>query len=135
VSRLVIGIGNLLRGDDGVGPTAATGGASTCDGGLDVIAAWEGFDDVVVIDAMVSGRPVGTVVVFDAVASPLPVGTLSSTHAIGIAEAVEVARRLGRLPERLTVFGIEAGELAPGGEMSPEVVAAAKTVAAEVARA
>ena len=55
-----------------------------------------------------------------------------STHAIGVAEVVEIARALDRLPERLTVYGIEVGKMSHGSDLSPEVEAAVNTVVAEV---
>ena len=61
---------------------------------------------------------------FDAVASALPTEVLSSTHAFGVAEAIELARALGRLPASLTVYAIEGDRFDVGQELSPEVEAA-----------
>ena len=44
-----------------------------------------------------------------------------STHALGVAEAIELGRALGRLPRRLLVFGIEGGSFDAGAGLSPEV--------------
>jgi len=70
--------------------------------------------------------------VFDARAEPLPTSGFASTHAIGIVEAVEMARRLGRLPERLVVYGIEAESVATGTSVSPAVSAAIDEVVAAI---
>ncbi|MGD2063396.1 MAG: hydrogenase maturation protease [Nitrospirota bacterium] len=144
---LVIGIGNGLRGDDAAGPMVAAllnrrlGGEVALVSGGDVaelIALWEGREAVVVVDAMTSGRPPGTVVRYDGVLGSLPVQMFArSTHAFGLAEAVELSRALGALPARLVIYGIELASTTVGSDPSPAVVAAVQVVveaiAAEVA--
>lgn len=77
------------------------------------------------IDAVRSGSVPGTVHRIDATAGPLP-ATLSaaSTHTLGIGEAIELARALGRLPERIVLYGIEAETIAAGEGLSAPVEAA-----------
>lgn len=53
-----------------------------------------------------------------------------STHALGLAEAVELGRALGRLPPTLTVFGIEGTTFTAGATPTPAVLAAVPRVAA-----
>jgi hydrogenase maturation protease len=136
---LIIGIGNPDRGDDAAGILAARhvhGGRviewADCSTLLEL---WEDADEVIVIDAMRSGRPPGTTQRFDAWSERLPAGGFVSTHAMGVAETVEMARVLDRLPRRLLVYGIEASDVTPGAAPSPEVYAAAVAVAAEIDRA
>jgi hydrogenase maturation protease len=45
-----------------------------------------------------------------------------------LAEAISLARVLGRLPERLRVYGIEGRCFEPGTEVSPEVKVAVEEV-------
>ena len=45
----------------------------------------------------------------------------ASTHHLGVAEAVELGRSLGRLPDRREVIGIEGGWFGAGRGLSPEV--------------
>jgi hydrogenase maturation protease len=126
---MVIGIGNPLRGDDAIGAEAAAllrarpnevAEVVTHDGepsGL--MDLWEGRGLVVVIDAVASGNPPGTVLRMDAGVRKLPADYFAaSTHLMGLPEAVELARSLGRLPEDLIVFGIEATAFEPGAELS-----------------
>jgi hydrogenase maturation protease len=83
---------------------------------------WQEADAVVVIDATSSGSEPGTIRRYDAHEGPLPSAfSRSSTHSFGIAEAVELARALGRLPARIVVFGIEGRDFRQGEGMSPEV--------------
>ena len=137
----VIGIGNGWRRDDGVGPAVAAllagrpklRTAVLPGEGTELIAAWTGCERVVVVDAMRSGAAAGTIRHFDAVAAPLPVGAFPRlSHAFGLAEAIEMARILGRLPRRLEIYGIEAADLGDGAGLSAEVERAAHQVAAAI---
>lgn len=125
--RLVIGVGNPSRGDDAAGLEVARRlrrvearrhpGAS-----YELMDLWEGADDVIVVDAARSGAAAGTVHRYDARRQPLPLGTLAtSTHSVGVADTVELARSLGRLPARLMIYGIEVGDLSTGAGLSPAV--------------
>jgi hydrogenase maturation protease len=59
----------------------------------------------------------------------MPAGSLRySTHAFGVAEAVEMDRALGGLPRRLTIYGIEGANFAAGEELTAEVESAARHV-------
>jgi hydrogenase maturation protease len=71
---------------------------------------------------MISGCRPGTVARFDAVAGPLPGGTrLVSTHALGAQAALELARALDALPDRLIVIGVEGVFFEPGEPLHPSV--------------
>jgi hydrogenase maturation protease len=130
---MVIGVGNPWRGDDRAGLEVArrVGGIEHEGDCTRLVDAWAGEADVVVVDAAAPGRAPGAVHRFDAVAGPLPAATLrSSTHAFGVADAVELGRALGRLPRVLRVYAIEGREFALGAPMSPEV----ERAVAELAR-
>jgi hydrogenase maturation protease len=55
-----------------------------------------------------------------------------SSHHLGLAEALELARAVGRLPRRVVVYGIEGARFEAGDELSPSVAAAAEEVAAAI---
>src|SRR5215470_6175153 len=106
---LVIGMGNPLRSDDGVGPAAVEAlkarglpGAQllTCHGdGLRLIEIWKSAGRVILIDAVVSGANPGTIYRFDALRQALPASlSFSSSHTFGAAEIIELARTLDQLP-------------------------------------
>jgi hydrogenase maturation protease len=87
-----------------------------------LLDAWEGAESAVIVDAVSSGASPGTLHRFDAVTDPLPTATFGhSTHALGLAEAVELGRALGRLPGRLIVYGIEGQRFDAGAGLSPAV--------------
>jgi hydrogenase maturation protease len=135
---LVIGIGNPARGDDAVGlrVVEVLGLSDTViehDGEpASLIALWEDCDEVVLIDAVTSGAGRGTVVEIDAASAMLPAGMCHSTHALGPAEAVEMARALGKLPTKITILGIEGGEYSFGAGLSSEVERAVDEVVRRV---
>ncbi len=135
---LVIGIGNSARGDDAVGlrVVEALGCSDLAvehDGEpASLIALWEGRQEVVLVDAISSGERPGTVVEVDIGESELPAGLCHSTHALGPAEAAELARALGKLPPRIRLLGIEGADYSFGAGLSPEVEAAVDQVVRRV---
>lgn len=132
---LIIGCGNRQRGDDGAGILVAERlrklgiDAETRSGeAADLIAAWNGADDVILVDAVVSGAPLGTVQTWDARQFTASVSPPASTHGLGVAEAIQLARVLNQLPARLRVYAIEARRCDPGSEISPQVQGAVEEV-------
>jgi hydrogenase maturation protease len=140
---LIIGLGNEVRGDDAAGLAAArqlkrefaervevleSGGD-----GAQLMQAWKDARSVIVVDAAASGTPPGTVHRFDACDEALPAGRFGgSTHAFGLSEAIELARALGELPQRLVIYAIEGKGFETGAALSPEVQAAIESLAARV---
>ena len=137
--RLVIGLGNAARGDDAAGLTVArrVGGLEHEGDPVALLDVWREADVAVVIDAVSSGAAPGTVHRFDATAAQLPAQLRgsSSTHALGLAEAIELGRTLGRLPGQLIVYGIEGERFEAGAELTPAVAAAVEAVAGAVGAA
>ena len=141
----VVGVGNDLRGDDGVGLEVARRLEGTlpadvrlleCEGEpVSLLDAWQGCDVAILVDATVSGKEPGLVRRLLAHEAPLPPELQrASTHLLGVAEAVELARALGRLPERTIVYGIEGGCFDTGTALSEPVAAAVDTVADAIRR-
>lgn len=129
---LVIGVGHRLRCDDAAGPLlmdrlAAHGWPVREESGEGValMEAWSGQTQVLVVDAAVSGAPPGTLHRFDATTTLLPSSLFrGSSHLFGVAQAVELARSLGRLPPRLEILAIEGRNFAFGETLTPEVATA-----------
>ena len=100
-----------------------------------LLELWDGLDAVVVVDAVRSGAPAGTVHRVDAGDGPLPRDLgLASTHAMGIADALELGRTIGQAPRRVVVLGIEGTSFGMGQEMTPAVAAALDGLVASVLR-
>jgi hydrogenase maturation protease len=142
---LVIGVGNVYRGDDGAGPAVIAllreeglpgSRLLECDGDCSALLdAWHGVGAVVLVDAVSSGAPPGTIYRFDALAQPLPRQvSFQSTHAFGVAEALELGRTLGQLPASLILYAIEGKNFATGAGISREVESAVQEVAQMVRR-
>ncbi len=140
----MIGVGREGRRDDAAGLRAArlarallwpSGRVVECEGGTtSLLDAWTGASTVVVVDAMVSGAPPGTVRRLDAGREPLrAVLFRGSTHGLGLAEAVELARSLGQLPPTLVVYGIEGEDFGYGSRLSYSVECAVRDAALRVA--
>jgi hydrogenase maturation protease len=137
---LVIGCGNRNRSDDGAGVMVAERvrelgvQAEICTGeSLALIEAWSRGNDIVLVDAVVTGARVGKVWRWDG-GQVTTQGSISiSTHGYGVVEAIKLARLLDRLPKRLRVFGIEARRFDFGSEISPEVMCAVEEVAEQIA--
>ena len=127
---IVIGVGNRLRGDDAVGIRVVERlkGSLTCyesNGDPSELIVLFGSDqEVIVVDAMVSGTEPGTITTTEitfgkAPSSAVPLRSQSSTHGFGVFEALELARILGTIPARVTVIGIEGADFSPGAGLSP----------------
>ena len=135
----IICCGNPDRGDDGVGALVAErlrdfGIEAEIRSGeaLDLIEAWGGADNVVVVDAVETGASLGTVRLWDDRKASFPADASVSTHGLGVSTAIRMARVLGRLPERLQVYGIEGGRFEHGTEVSPELKIAVEHVVRQI---
>jgi hydrogenase maturation protease len=122
---LVLGIGNDFRGDDAVGLLAArelgvmhlphVHVVESRGDGARLMRLWKGYSAVVLIDAVHAGAPVGTLHRLDVSHNPIPAKFLcTSSHQFGVAEAIETARALNELPERVIVFGVEIDHCVAG---------------------
>jgi hydrogenase maturation protease len=118
---VVIGVGNEFRGDDGAGTVVARLLRKQLPAeiliieesgeGTSLMDAWRGATSVILVDAVQSGAAPGTIHRFDVSAGPVPKGLLPcSTHAFGVAEAIELARALHELPPQVIVYGVEGGD-------------------------
>jgi len=139
---LVIGCGNLLRGDDGVGPVlirhlwdrGVPEGARLVDGGtagMDVGFQMRGAARVVIVDASATGAGAGTIYrVPGEELTDLPPLQGLHTHSFRWDHAIPFARwALGdACPTDITVFLIEAADMEMGAELSEPVSAAMEQV-------
>jgi hydrogenase maturation protease len=144
---MVIGVGNGLRHDDGAGlevvrrlsARAAAAGIAVCElegETLALLDLWAGTRAVVLVDANRSGAAPGTIHRLDASSAPIA-GLLrgtSSTHSVGVGEAIELARALGRLPPCVRLLAIEGRRFDAGEGLSREVAAALDPLAEAVLR-
>lgn len=132
INIVVIGIGNPLRGDDAAGIAVVRTlrerrGVQVIEQEGEAAALLEalrGAAAALIVDAA-SGSEPGRVRRLDAAAQPLPPGLgACSTHGIGVAEGIELARALGVLPAIGVVYAIEGSSFEAGDAMSAAVARA-----------
>lgn len=144
-SVLVVGIGNDYRCDDRIGLLVARAvqareGAHVrvreSDGDCTtLLEAWQEAHTVILIDAICAGTTPGRIVRLDAHRQPLSsTYPFVSSHALGLAETIELARTLRQLPPKCLIYGIEGRDFSSGETLSPEVSRALPVVAEQVIR-
>ncbi|HZZ84343.1 MAG TPA: hydrogenase maturation protease [Anaeromyxobacteraceae bacterium] len=140
---LVLCLGNRLRRDDGVAwrvadllerdPPAGAAVVRTSLSGLKLLDEMEGFERVVLVDAIQSGRRApGTVLSFDA--EELPRAPGPTPHVLGLSSSLTLARSLGApVPGRVDVVAVEIADASTFEEgLTPEVEAALPAAARAV---
>ncbi|MFA5891099.1 MAG: hydrogenase maturation protease [Actinomycetota bacterium] len=137
---VIIGVGNTFRRDDAAGlEVARLVGQAQIDGVTthahegtpdELIELWEGAGLAIVVDAVRGTGVPGSTHRIEVGNERIPDrARRDSSHALGIGDAVELARALRRLPERLVIVGIEAEEVGAGIGMTPAVAAAVTELA------
>lgn len=140
---LVAGVGNVLRGDDGFGPAVVEAldrsgpppGVRTLDsgiGGMGLIhELLDGFDALVVVDAVDRGDPPGTLTVLEpAVPDAEAISAddrlaMTDVHQLVPGRTMVMARALGILPPFVRILGCQPAEVDELiTELSPPVAAA-----------
>lgn len=140
----VIGVGNPYRRDDGAGPSVAKALLEAGVPGLEVVEAsgegtalmdaWAGAGRVFLVDAVSAGGRPGCVHRIDAARCRVPQDFFKySTHAFAVAEAVEMARVLGQLPDELIIYGVEGQDFGSGEGLTPAVASAVDEVTRRIA--
>lgn len=140
MKTLVIGLGNPILGDDGVGwkiageVASAIGPHPTIEidtaalGGLSLMERMLDYDRVVLVDSMETGQnSVGSVQTFPLASLPNPMaGHSASTHDTSLITALKTAESLGaEVPKRVDVVAVEAQNVYDfSEELSPPVAAA-----------
>lgn len=89
--------------------------------GSTLIPMLENSKTVVIIDAMQSGQPAGTVQRLE-LPDLIAEKNMPSSHNLGVAESLALADVLGVIPERLLVYGIEAGDGIARDAWYPKIV-------------
>jgi len=142
----IIGIGAPF-GDDAVGLEVAQILAVQPPPGCEVLAAdrpgaglidlLDGIEAAILIDAVCSGAPLGTIHELSFAELARHGGHFVSSHELGVAAAVQLARKLGHAPVRGGMLGIEIAALPPGAQyfsLSPDAKLAMSEVLVRVRR-
>jgi len=130
---LILGLGNLLCGDDGLGVAAVErlahdyelpDGVTAVDGGtlgLALLAHVSDADDLILVDAVRTGEPAGTLVHLDGDAVAPAVRDRLSVHQVGVADLLDSLRLLDAYPRRLVLVGLVPATLELELGLSPAV--------------
>jgi hydrogenase maturation protease len=129
---VVVGVGNILLKDEGIGVHVARalqemdiaspdGEAEVVDGGTspDAFDAAEGADKLIIVDAVQGGGEPGTVYRFrpdDVSAEPK---LLTSLHDLGLLDSLRMMEILGSQPRETVIIGVEPAEVDWGLELTP----------------
>ena len=128
----VIGVGNILMGDEGVGVRVVEElgrlelpeGVQLIDAGTAIHALMgrlSEFDKVVIVDAVKGGGAPGTIyrLALDEIESNP--SQPFSLHDLGVLETLRIERLIGDAPEEVVIVGIEPEKVAPSLELSPSL--------------
>lgn len=141
---VVLGVGNTLLTDEGVGVRAVEllqrryvlpPGVEAIDGGtagMELLESLEDLDKLIIVDCVRVGEPPATVIrrVDDEV--PQFFRTRISPHQLGISDVLAALRLRERFPKRLALIGIQPKDLETGIELTPEVAATLPRVLAAI---
>jgi hydrogenase maturation protease len=129
---LVLGLGNILLRDEGVGVRVVqameemelASGVELFDGGtagIDLLDVLADRRKVIVIDAIEGPSEPGTVLRFGPDELAWPDGRGVSLHEMGLLETLAVAKQLGTAPDEVVVLGVKPKEVEPGLELTPQI--------------
>jgi hydrogenase maturation protease len=129
---LILGIGNILMADDGVGIRVIEGlrsmslpaGVEVVDGGTsgaDLVDILAERRKVIVIDAVDVGAKPGTVMRFAGNSWSEHASQAISLHEVGLGQAISMVKLIGVAPQELVVFGIQIQCIEPSLDLSRPV--------------
>jgi hydrogenase maturation protease len=129
---LILGIGNILLRDEGVGVRVVEamqqiplpGGVEILDGGtsgVDLVDEVAGRDKLIVIDAVKTHLAPGTVLRFGLDKLVAKVDDMVSLHEFGLVETLNAAKCLGCMPRQVVIFGVAPADTSPGLTLSDTV--------------
>lgn len=127
---LILGIGNILLKDEGIGVHVANKligmplppDVEVMDGGttgMDLLYCIEGRSKVIVIDTVKAGEPPGTMYRFTDEDLAVKKDVLRTAHGIDFSDVVMTAHMLGTKPKEIIFIGIEPEDMNEGMELSP----------------
>jgi hydrogenase maturation protease len=145
IGLLILGLGNVLCGDDGLGVAAVRrlreryefpGDVVVLDGGtlgLSLLPYLEDAERVLLVDAIRDDRPAGSFVRLSGDEVGPAVANRLSVHQVGVADLLDAARWTGHLPDELVLLGLVPESLELSIDLSPPLKAQLETLVERVA--
>jgi len=140
----IIGVGNILMKDEGIGPRVAellrtqysfNPEIEIIDGGtlgLDLLPYIEKFKKIILIDVVDFHKEPGYIKVLRGEEIPPYLKTKLSVHHVGVQDLLEVARFMGVMPEELVLVGIQPEDISLGLDLSETVAGKIEKLVDEV---
>jgi len=141
---LVMGVGNILLQDEGVGVhvvhrleeryrfpehVQVLDGATA---GLELLPCLEGIDRLLVIDVVDAGKPPGTLIRLEGDEVPAFFSMKISPHQLGISDLLAVADLTGARPAETVAIGVQPASMGTGLELSPLIAGRVDDIVAAV---
>lgn len=141
---LVLGIGNLVMSDDGVGvkvvqrlqreyrfpPCVEVMDGGTL--GLDLLPKLENIERLIIIDAVETGRKPGSCVRLTGEELPIVLETKLSPHQMGLKDLLAVSQLMGHSPREMVLIGVQPGSIEMDTELTPDVEVAVEVLMSNV---
>jgi hydrogenase maturation protease len=132
---VVLGVGNILLSDEGLGvraierlqraysfpPEVELIDGGTC--GMELLEDIECLDALIMVDAIRADKVPGTPILLTGGAIPVFFKTKLSPHQVGLCDVLATLEFLGRAPKDTTIMGLQPYSLALGMELSSEIEA------------
>lgn len=141
---LVLGIGNLVMSDDGVGVRVVQElqrsyrfpeNVNVVDGGtlgLDLLPLLEDATHLILVDAVETGEKPGSLVRLTGQELPIALQTKLSPHQMGLKDLLAVSELMGHSPGEMVLIGVQPGSVEMGAELTAEVEAMLEEITAKV---
>lgn len=144
ITVLVLGIGNIVMSDDGVGVLVAQklqqryrfpDNVEVMDGGtlgLDLLPKLENISNLIMIDAVETGQKAGTCVRLYGQELPIALETKVSPHQMGLKDLLAVSDLMGHSPKEMVLIGVQPGSIEMELGLTAEVEAQFETLVSNV---
>ena len=135
MKTVVLGIGNLIMQDEGVGVRVVEAlerdhtmpdGVTLIDGGtsaMEMLDELSDLDHLIVVDAINAGKPPGTLLRIEGEDVPVFFRTRLSPHQIGLPDVMASLEFLGAQPKKMVILGVQPQTMELGMELTPVVAA------------
>lgn len=147
MKAVVLGVGNTIRADEGVGVRVVEAlerdyvlpeGVVAIDAGtssMEMLEALSYLDFLLVVDAIADGKTPGELIRLEGEAVPVFFRRNLSPHGIGLSDVLAALEFMGAAPKETVILGVEPLSLELSTELTPTVAARVPELVAQVVAA